>query len=259
MDLFSFDPQIILSFLFALMRISLVLFLMPFFGGETMPATVKAALCMTLTLALWPRLPMLGNEIPAHPFSLAIMMAGELLLGMILGLGIRFLFAAIQSGGQLLGFQMGFTMVNAIDPETGSSEAVTSHFLYMVSLLTFLSFNGHLILIDGLMKTFALIPPGGILVSSRLAAQVFALSGQMFVFMIQIGAPVIAAIILVDLALALVSKASPQMNVLIIGFPIKVSVGFLFLGLIFEIISLHMQAFISNMPDFFSGLIGAMR
>ena len=81
MDLFSFDPQIILSFLFALMRISLVLFLMPFFGGETMPATVKAALCMTLTLALWPRLPMLGNEIPAHPFSLAIMMAGELLLG----------------------------------------------------------------------------------------------------------------------------------------------------------------------------------
>ena len=258
MDLFSFEPAVILSFIFAFMRISMILFIMPFFGGQTLPTPTKAALTLTLTLALWPRLPMLGGEMPSHPFGLAIMMMGELLLGMVLGLVIRFLFAAIQTGGQLIGFQMGFAMVNAIDPESGTSEAVTSHFLYMVSLLVFLSFNGHLHLIGGMLQTFDLIPPGAVLISSRLATHIFALSGQMFVLSIQIGAPVIAAILLVDLALALVSRASPQMNVLVIGFPIKISVGFLFLGIIFEIISLHMREFVSHMPSLFSQLLEAM-
>ncbi len=259
MDLFSFDPQVLLTFLFALMRVSLVLFVMPFFGGQTLPAPAKAALTLMLTLALWPKLPLAGHLMPAHPFALAVMMAGELMLGLVLGLVIRFLFAAIQTGGQLIGFQMGFAMVNVVDPDSGVSEAVTAHFLYMVSLLTFLSLDGHLFLIEGLLKTFSLIPPGDILISPRLASRVLSLSAQIFVLAIQIGAPVIAAILLVDLALALVSRASPQMNVLIIGFPIKISVGFLFLGIIFEIIVLHMEGFISRMPILFSQLIQAMR
>ena len=259
MDLFSLDPNVFLTFLFALMRISLILFLMPFFGGQTLPATAKAALCLTLTLARWPRLPLIGAQMPSHPSALAVMFGAELLLGLILGMVIRFVFAAIQTGGQLIGFQMGFAMVNVVDPDSGASEAVTAHFMYMVSLLTFLAINGHLYLLSGLMKSFDLLPPGSILISPRLTDQIFALSGQIFVLAIQIGAPVIAAILLVDLALALISRASPQMNVLIIGFPIKISVGFLFLGIIFEIISLHMEGFVSRMPLLFSQLIGAMR
>ncbi|MBP9943536.1 MAG: flagellar biosynthetic protein FliR [Desulfomicrobium sp.] len=259
MDLFSLDPAVFLTFIFALMRISLILFLMPFFGGQTLPATSKAALCLTLTLALWPKLPLVGGELPSHPFALAAMFGAELMLGLILGMVIRFIFAAIQTGGQLIGFQMGFAMVNVVDPDSGASEAVTAHFMYMVSLLTFLSINGHLYLLSGLMKSFELLPPGAILITPRLVHQIFALSGQIFVLAIQIGAPVIAAILLVDLALALISRASPQMNVLIIGFPIKISVGFLFLGIIFEIISLHMEGFVSRMPLLFSQLIGAMR
>ena len=259
MDLFSFDPNVTLTFLFAFMRISVILFLMPFFGGQTLPNPAKAAVCLTLTLALWPRLPLVGDQLPGHPFALAVMMGAEILIGLILGMAIRFLFAAIQTGGQLIGFQMGFAMVNVVDPESGVSEAVTAHFLYMVSLLTFLSFNGHLYLLNGLMKSFDLLPPGSILITERLVSQIFALSGQIFVLAIQIGAPVIAAILLVDLALALVSRASPQMNVLIIGFPLKIGVGFLFLSIIFDIISRHMEGFVSRMPALFSQLIGAMR
>lgn len=259
MDLFSFDPAVVLTFLFALMRISVILFLMPFFGGQTLPSAAKGALCLTLTLALWPRLPLAGDQLPAHPFALAVMLGAELLIGLTLGMVIRFVFAAIQTGGQLIGFQMGFAMVNVVDPDSGASEAVTAHFLYMVSLLTFLSFNGHLYLLSGLMKSFDLLPPGSILITERLVSQVFALSGQIFVLAIQIGAPVIAAILLVDLALALVSRASPQMNVLIIGFPIKISIGFLFLGIIFEILTLHMEGFVSRMPALFNQLVGAMR
>lgn len=260
MDLFSFDPTVILTFLFAFMRISLILFLMPFFGGQTLPNMVKAALTLTLTLGLWDKIPHLsGQMLPRHPFELVVMFVAELFLGMTLGLAIRFFFAAIQTGGQLIGFQMGFTMVNAVDPDTGANEAVTAHFMYMVSLLTFLSVNGHLYLLSGLLQSFEFIPPGGVTVSASLANTIIGMSGQIFVLSIQIGAPVIAALLLVDMALALVSRASPQMNVLIIGFPIKISIGFLFLGLIFEIISRHMEGFISRMPLLFSDLIRAMQ
>jgi flagellar biosynthetic protein FliR len=172
---------------------------------------------------------------------------------------IRFVFAAIQTGGQLIGFQMGFAMVNVVDPDSGVSEAITAHFLYMVSLLTFLSFNGHLYLLSGLMKSFDVLPPGSILVTPGLTAQIFSLSGQIFVLAIQIGAPVIAAILLVDLALALVSRAAPQMNVLLIGFPLKIGVGLLFLGIVFKLLSLHMEAFVSRIPLLYSQLIDAMR
>lgn len=259
MDLFFFDPQVTLTFLFVLMRISLLLFLMPFFGGETLPASVKAALCLVLTLALWPRIHLVGAQMPAHPFDLALMIGAELLLGLTLGLVIRFLFAAIQTGGQLIGFQMGFAMVNVVDPESGVSEAVTAHFLYMVSLLTFLSLNGHLYLLDALVRSFDILPPGVFLIPSHLTTEILTLSGQIFVLAIQIGAPVIVALLLVDLSLALVSRAAPQMNVLIIGFPIKIGVGFLFLSIIFKIISLHMEGFISRMPLLFSQLLHAMR
>lgn len=259
MDLFSLDPNVTLTFILALMRISLVLFLMPFFGGQTLPATVKAALCLTLTLALWPRLPLMGAAMPGHPFALAVMLGGELLLGLVLGMAVRFVFAAIQTGGQLIGFQMGFAMVNVVDPDSGAAEAVTAHFMYMVSLLTFLAVNGHLYLLSGLMRSFDLLPPGNVLVTPRLATEILGLSGQIFVLAIQISAPVIAALILVDLALALVSRASPQMNVLLVGFPLKIGVGFLFMGIIFEIISKHMEDFISRMPLLFNQLVGAMR
>ena len=258
MDLFSFDPTIILTFLCALMRISLILFLMPFFGGQTIPAQVKIALCLALTVALWTKLPLMGEQMPGHPFALALMFGAELVLGLILGLAIRFVFAAIQTGGQLIGFQMGFAMVNVVDPDSGASEAVTAHFLYMVSLLTFLSFNGHLFLLNGLVQTFELIPPGQVLISAKIAAQIFMLAGQMFLLAIQIAAPVLAALLLVDLALALVSRASPQMNVLIVGFPIKISIGFLFLGMVFELLVLHMEGFVTGMPALFTQLIGAM-
>lgn len=224
-----------------------------------MPNVVKAVLCLTLTIGLWQRLPMLGTELPAHPFALVLILAQELLLGLALGLAIRFIFGAIQTGGQLIGFQMGFAMVNAIDPDSGTTEAVTAHFLYMVSLLAFLSFNGHLYLFDGLLKSFDLIPPGSLVLSPRIGEYILGLSGQLFLLSIQIGAPVIAALLLVDLALALVSRASPQMNVLIVGFPLKIGIGFLFLSLIFTIISMHMEGFVSKMPLLFSALINALR
>lgn len=258
MDLFVFDPQTILSFLLTLFRISLILFLLPFFGGIGIPSTVKASLCIVLSLAVWPQLSFEGAYMPSHPFQMVLLLGGELLIGVALGLVIRVLFTAVQMGGQILGFQMGFAMINVVDPMTGASAAITSHFLYMTTLLVFLSMNGHLFLLSGLADSFELIPPGGVVMNPLLGTKMLDYTGQIFVLAIKIAAPVTAAIFLVDLALALVGRASPQMNVLILGFPLKIAVGFFFLGILFTTLSLYVESFIKDIKPMFLTILGAM-
>ncbi len=255
MDLFHFDPLTVLSFLLTLFRISLLVFLLPFFGGEGVPMQVKGALCLLLSFALWPTLSFSGIAFPAHPFAIALMIVSELLLGLTIGLVVRFLFAAIQTGGMLIGFQMGFSMVNVVDPDSGVSESVTSHFLYMIALMTFLAINGHLYLLHALSLSFKFIPPGGMVITPHMYKGILSFSSQIFVLAIKIAAPVTIAIFLVDLALALISRAAPQMNVLIVGFPIKIATGFLFLSLLFTVVSMLLSDFVPTIAPLYRRLL----
>lgn len=255
MDLFNFNPQVFFSFLLTLLRISIIIFFLPFFGAGNIPTRIKALIALILSFVLWPYLHFPAHYFPAHPFAILLMLLGETILGLTLALLIQFLFAAIQTGGQIIGFQMGFAMINVVDPVTGISEAVTAHFLYMVSILTFLALNGHLILLQGLAESFKLVPPGSVFLSPLLVENILKFSGQIFVLAIKIAAPVMAALFLVDLALALISRAAPQMNVLFVGFPLKIAVGFLFLAFLFHFLALYMQGFLGNLDNYFLGIL----
>lgn len=254
MDLFHFDPRTVISFFLTLFRISVVLFVMPFFG-DNIPNVIKATLLLVLTLAVWPALSFPASYYPAHPASLVAMFAGELVLGMALGIIVRMLIAAVQIGGAIINFQMGFSMVNAVDPLTGQQEPVTTHFLYMCTMLTFLTLNGHLHLIRALGNSFEIVPPGGLFLTPQLMTEVMLFAKQMFILGVRIAAPVILALFLVDLALALISKMAPQMNILTMGFPLKIMVGFLFLTFIMELMSEYVTSFIGAMDAVFLNIM----
>lgn len=255
MDFFGFNQSDLLSFFLTFFRISVVLFLLPFFGSTSIPNMVKGSILLVLSLAIWPQLSFPGELMPAHPLGLILMIAGEVILGLILGLIVQFLFAAVQLGGQIIGFQMGFAMVNVVDPITGVSNAVTAHFLYMCTMLTFLVLNGHLQLINAMGLSFQYIPPGGLLITPGLANHILEYSNLMFTLAIRIAAPVMAALFLVDLALALIARAAPQMHVLVLGFPIKISVGFYFLAFIFTIMTLYVTDFIKDLTPLYDSIL----
>ncbi|MFZ5813105.1 MAG: flagellar biosynthetic protein FliR [Thermodesulfobacteriota bacterium] len=255
MDLFNFDPATIFSFFLTLMRISLILFLMPFFGGSVLPNPIKAALCVVLSLAVWPLLSFPGTVMPASPWMLALMLLGEIIMGLLLDVIVRFLFAAVQTAGHYVGFAMGFAIMNVVDPLTGTQEPITGHLLYQTTMLIFLSLNGHLFLLQGLADSFQLVPPGGLLINPDLGGHLLAFSGQIFVLAAKIAAPVIASLFLVDLALALISRAAPQMNVLFIGFPLKIGVGFLFLILVLTALSRYVGEYIIDMGAIFKTVL----
>lgn len=246
MDIFNFDPKMVLSFYLTLFRISVVLFVMPFFG-DTLPNLLKAALLIVLTLAVWPKLSFPASYYPANGLNIAVMFAGELVLGLTLGCIVRMIIAAVQIGGAIINFQMGFSMVNSFDPLTGLEEPMTTQFIYMCTMLTFLSLNGHLHLIKALGDSFGIVPPGGLFLTPELMTEVMVFSKQMFILGVRIAAPVIMALFLVDLALALISRTAPQMNILVMGFPLKIAVGFLFLSYIMRMMSDYVTSFIGVM------------
>lgn len=258
MDIFGFNPSDLFSYFLTLIRFSVVLFLLPFFGGTSIPKTVKAALVLVLSMALWPQLAFPGNLFPSHPINIFLMLLGEIVLGLIMGMLVNFLFAAVQLGGQIIGFQMGFAMVNVMDPVTGTNNAVTAHFLYMCTMLTFLVLNGHLLLLSAVGTSFDYIPPGHLLITPGLVHHIIEFSTLMFTLAIKIAAPVMAALFLVDLSLALIARAAPQMHVLVLGFPIKIAVGFFFLTFLFSIMSIYVTDFLRLLGPIYDTLLNAL-
>ncbi|MDQ7830896.1 MAG: flagellar biosynthetic protein FliR [Desulfovibrionaceae bacterium] len=255
MELFNFDPATIFSFFLTLVRISLILFLLPVFGGSILPRAIKGALCILLSLAIWPKLSFPGALLPANPWMIALMLVGEVIMGLLLDVVVRFLFAAVQTAGHYIGFSMGFAMMNVIDPMTGTQEPITGHVLYQTTMLIFLTLNGHLFLLQALGDSFRLIPPGGLLINPALGEHLLVFASHIFTLALKIAAPVIGSLFLVDLALALVSRAAPQMNVLFIGFPLKIGVGFLFMILIFTTLARYVGDYILEMGVMYEAIL----
>lgn len=258
MDIFNFDPAIFLGFLLTFMRISLVVFMLPVFTTEGLPAVWKASMCLILTMAMWPRVSLPAEAIPTHPFAIVLLMTGELLIGFTLGLVTRFFFIGIQMGGDLLAFQMGFTMITLADPSSGSSTGMVSYFLNMVATLIFLTLDGHLYILKVFADTFTVVPAGGFGMSWSLMTQVLSLSSTMFVFAIRIAAPVLAALFMIEMALALMTRSAPQVQIMQFGFPIKIAAGFFFLSTLFVIVGQEARQYILNLEGLFANVLHAI-
>ncbi|MCR4666152.1 MAG: flagellar biosynthetic protein FliR [Desulfovibrio sp.] len=258
MNIFATDPALLFSFLLTLMRISIVLFMLPVFNTNNIPFQVKGCVCFVLTMSLWPSLSLPVASVSLHPLALALMLLGEFFMGLVLGLAINLTFMSIQAGGELIGYQMGFSMISFADPLTGNQTGSTAFFLWMVTLMIFLSLDGHLHMLKGFAESFKLIPPGGLLISKTLLHQVLTLSSELFILAIKICAPVMVPLFAIEVALGLVARTSPQMHIMDFGFPLKIGVGFFFLGIMLIIIADHVRNFTHGVEGLFINLLRAM-
>lgn len=253
--IFTLNTQVIASFVLTLMRISLLVFLLPFYGGQNIPSLVKGALCIMLAMAVWPHLSFPASYMPAHPFGLLVLFFGELLVGLMLALFIQFIFAGIQTGGQIIAFQMGFSMMQVADPQSGAQIPGTAHLMYMVALTVFLTLDGHLYILQALTSSFAVMPPGGFFARPVLLSEIIRLSSHMFILAVKVVGPIMAALFLIELALALMARAAPQMNLLIIGMPIKIAVGFFFMFIVFGLLARTIEESIYDLNPVFRNLL----
>ncbi len=215
-------------FFLIFLRVGAIMVSAPFFESKNIPILFKMGLSLAISIILFPVLRL--DNIPFYndviPFGIGVL--GEMTLGVIIGLSIKLIFSGIQLAGQLVGFQMGFAIVNIMDPVTSTRLSLTAQLNNLVALLIFLSINAHHWLLRALADSFQLVPPFDFRFNNSLMAQLMKIASNMFIIAIKVAAPVMAALLLTSVALGLVARTVPQMNILIVAFPLKIVVGLLF-------------------------------
>jgi flagellar biosynthesis protein FliR len=215
--------QMLAAGLFVGVRIAGLMVFAPFVGSSSVPMPIKAALTLVLTVLLCP---VYGPvRLQASLVAWSSLAASELLIGLILGLTVNFIFDGVEFAGQVIGLQMGFSLVNVIDPQTQVDTPVLSIFQQLVALLIFLQLNVHHWMLRALARSFVYLPPGRAWPTAHVARGLLQASGAIWLVGLQIAAPVVIATMLVDIALGFLSKASPQLPALLLGLSAKSLLG----------------------------------
>jgi len=238
------QPDRFRVFMLVLIRISVFLFMFPIFSSKVFPTPLKLGLALVMSLLFYTVVPVDLERFPLDVISTGLLILAELMIGMTLGFCLRAFLGAVQLAGQIIGFQIGFAMINVMDPQTGSNVSIMDQIGYWVCVVIFLILNGHHIVIMSLVDSFELVPMGFFINHPALMGKILNVGANLFILSIKIGAPVIGALTFVNVGFGLIAKFSPQMNVMIVAFPVKIVVGLFLFGLTLEIIGLVTRDYI---------------
>ena len=227
----SFPLDQVILFLFVLVRVSAILFVVPFFDSRNVPILLKVSLAVAVTWLLIPQISATPPDLFGSPVKLVLGVAAEVAIGLIIGLIVQLLFAGLQLAGQVAGFQMGFSIANVVDPASSLQIPLLAQFLNVFALLMFLSLNVHYYFIKALVDGFELIPLWGAHFNDNLFDLVMKIATNAFVVAVKVGAPVMVALLLTSVALGLIARTVPQMQIFIVSMPLKILLGLLFLGI----------------------------
>jgi len=229
--LLNFSLEHIMIMTVILLRTGALIFLMPVMGSLAVPSQVKALVTVVTALALLPVVPVTGSDLPTTIPGFLIFTVSELGLGAVLAVFSRLIFAAVETAGQMVGIQMGMGVAGVMDPQFGTQVSVIGQFWSIITVLLFLAVNGHHIFFSTLAESFQWVRPGGLHISNASYQGIIQGVAHMFILAIKIMAPVSAVLIFTQVALGILAKTVPQINLLIVSMPVTIGVGFIFVGL----------------------------
>jgi flagellar biosynthetic protein FliR len=230
----------IASLLWPLTRILGLIAAAPIFGNRSTPRSVKLALGVLLAMVIAPTVP----AVPAaDPMSYAglLILAQELLIGVAMGFTLRIVFAAVEMAGEISSLTMGLGFATFFDPNTQGRSSAISQFLALLATLAFLSVNGHLVLLSALAESFQTLPVSGIPIAGSGFKHVADWGGRVFSAGMQLALPIVAALLIINVALGILTRAAPQLNLFGIGFPITLGIGFLVLAMVLPYMATPLQ------------------
>jgi flagellar biosynthesis protein FliR len=210
--------QQFIIFTLVLARLGGLLMTAPIFGSADVPARVRLFLSIALAVLVTPLQTLQLASPPQTPVDYAILVAGELLVGLTVGVGITLLFSGLQVAGQIMSQMSGMQMASIYNPGFDDEVPIFSQLLYYVALGVFVVINGHRRVMAALLDTFAWLPPGGSGMPKTIVDTLTTLAAQSFLLGVQTAAPVMVALLLATLVLGLVSRTLPQLNVMSLGF-----------------------------------------
>jgi len=248
-EFFGADKVITFMLLFA--RLSGLIVFFPFFSHNQIPLSVKTLLVFALCVVLFPL-----SHTNEHAINFLIMeILSEAMLGLCAGLLLNIVFAILQMAGEQISMIMGFSMASVLDPQTGTNSPVIANILNFIALLAFLMLDGHHLILQFYSTSLSAIPLGDFYPRSGVMSYALKLFGNLFMFGFVLAFPIIALSILSDAIFGMLMKTMPQFNLLVVGYPIKVSIGFsvliAILAGIIKIITDMMVQILNDMPALF--------
>jgi flagellar biosynthetic protein FliR len=238
-------------------RVAAILMSMPIINGNSIPFLFKFGLALGASIVLFPLLDLKVFPVLTDLSSFVVGAVGEILLGVIIGMAVNLIFVGLQIAGQLSGYQMGMALAEVIDPADGEQIPLLAQFFQIFAFLIFLTVNAHHWFLRALADSFHLVPPLGFKLSGSLIEQLMRVAGNMFVIAIKVGAPVIAALLLTTIALGLIARTVPQMNVFFVAMPLKIMIGLMFVGFSLPYLSSFLNAVFRKLGDMIFVLLKA--
>ena len=220
------DTQIsswVASFVLPLFRVTAVLMSMPVFGTTLVPRRVRLYFALAITVVIAPGLPPMP-AVHALDLSALMLVAEQILIGALMGFSLQLFFQAFVVAGQIISIQMGMAFASMIDPTNGVNTAVIGQFLTMLVTLLFLAMNGHLVVFEVLTESFTTMPVGSALLVNHfweVASKLGWVLGAAMVLVL----PAITALLVVNIAFGIMTRAAPQLNIFSIGFPLTLVLG----------------------------------
>ncbi len=219
------------AFLWPLFRILALVASAPILGNPSIPVKVKIGIAVLLTMIIAPTIQQPLPQVDPYSGIGLMILLQQILIGAALGMVMRIVFVAVEMAGEIIGLQMGLAFAIFFDPQHSGQLALISRFLGIIASLAFLAIDGHLIMIALIAQSFNTLPigPDGFNIPTFNALVLW--GGEIFKSGLLLSLPVLAALLIVNLALGVLTRAAPQLNIFAVGFPITLSVGFLILAL----------------------------
>jgi flagellar biosynthetic protein FliR len=222
--------EVLLGFTLVLTRISAFFLILPVFGWQAIPVRVKVAATVLLSVFFVTVNALAIDVTEVSVVKAVLLMASEATYGLALGLIVRLLFSVVKLSGQIIERQMGMTMANVLDPMTGQSARPLGSLLEMIFILLFLGANGHHMFLLIISKSYAAFPAGTVPTMGVLAKGVIMSGSAMLIAGLRLAAPMLAAFLVLMVALALLARLVPEMNILFISMPVRMGLGLIMCG-----------------------------
>lgn len=235
----------IAALLWPLTRILGLITASPMFGHRAVPLTVKLLLGVMLASIVAPAVP---AQPAADPASLAglLILVQELLIGLAMGFAMRIVFAAVEMAGEISSLTMGLGFATFFDPGTQGRSSAISQFLALVATMAFLAVNAHLVLLSALVESFSTLPVSAQPIYGGGFKQLADWGAKIFSTGVQLSLPIVAALLITNVALGILTRAAPQLNLFGIGFPVTLGVGMLVLAMSLPYLATPLQNLFSD-------------
>ncbi len=230
------DLTLVPTFMLVFARLLAFFITVPFFSYRTIPTPYRIGFAFFLSLIV--------TATFAEPLDMTlpyfVLLVKEIAVGLFIGLIAYMVMSIVQIAGGFIDFQMGFAIANVIDPQTGAQSPIIGQFFYMFAILFLLATDGHHLLINGILHSYNVIPLERLLnFSGNYAELIISTFNRIFVIAFQIALPLVGSLFLVDVALGIIARTVPQVNVFVVGLPLKITVSF---SVLFFFMAIYLMA-----------------